>query len=396
MTSLRTLLAMNMEQLLTIGIAVMVAALIFAFLLGFSRGFKRVGKGCLYWLIAGGAFIFLYQMTAEKNFLGGTVPSPFEGFVWGILLIIACIVATLVLFGSISALFRPSDKVELCVDWDEVCEYDPDGMDRPVFKPMTFGKYHKRKVGMFSRLCGGVICMINTAIILATVAMLFLLVADTTSLNEKFAAVLDNSAVQTVLSYAYKYFIDFATVGIIFYMGTKGFKTGFIGATRILFKKLGIIVALVLGFALPFIAHKQDMTFIIGITEKLASIGVLSKLGKFAQIAGNLIAGVLFVSVGCLLVALIDIMLKRLNYNIRGTTVIRFFDGSLAMLIYLALGVFIVLAVWAAIYVFDYLGIFDVREVFREDTFTKECCRVIANFLEEFMDRYLSKFKVTA
>ncbi len=395
MTSLRTLLAMDMAQLPKIGIAVMVAALIFAFLLGFSRGFKKVGKGCLYWLIASGAFIFLYQATAEKNFLGGILSSPFEGFVWGLLLIIACIVATLVLFGALAALFRPSDKVELCVDWDEVCEYDPDDMDRPVFRPMTFGKYHKRKVGMLSRLSGGLVCMVNTAIILLTVAMLFLLVVDTTSLNEKFAAMLENSAVQTIMPYAYKYFVDFATVGIIFYMGIKGFKTGFIGATRILFRKLGIIVALVLGFALPFIAHKQDMTFIIGITEKIASIGVLGKLGKFAQIAGNLITGVLFVIVGCLLVSLIDLMLKRLNYNIRGTTVIRFFDGSLAMFIYLVLGTFIVLAIWSAIYMFNYLGIFDVREVLREQTFTKECCRVVANFLKDFMDTYLSKFKVS-
>ncbi len=390
---LHSLLAV--ENLQTYVLIAVIAVLAFAFLLGLSKGFRRVGKGGFYWVIAAGAFIFLYKLVGENNPLEGMLVgnlASLSGFVWAFLLVVACIVVTLILFGACAALFQPNvqrnGKKRENADGLEVDEEDLEDDKQNVLADNEIYYY---RPGFFGRLFGGIFCVLNLLILVGGLALIALTLVQGTGLSAKLSAIYEIELLKKVLDLTSKYALDFATIGIIFAVACKGFRVGLIGTTFLLVRQLGILVAVVLGIVAPFVAPLSQIGFVQTVANKCA--GLVTSLGSLSAIVGKVMAGGIFALALGLLVWLLSVGLRALLRNVEETVFIRVLDGVLATGLYFVLGLALCVLFWGLLYLLDYLGLFNADVLFNESvSFSKECFRAAEHFLKNFADTYLARF----
>ncbi len=395
MISLQALMAIDMEMVKDLGIIALALILIVAFSIGFSKGVREVGKGGLLWALAGVAFIFLYEFIGKDNPLGNILSGPllsFIEFIWALVLIVVCIVATLVLAMACGAIFRPieDEGAHMSMTIDGL-EYEIEEMQvaHPVLRETTKYVPRLKAPSFWGRLFGGIVCILNVAVITGIVGLSLVILASTSSVGASLASLFEAPVIGTVMTYAKKYIFDVVTVGIVFAVTRKGFRTGFVGTTRILVARLGMMLAIVVGFILPFLQFFQ------GIEVFNNAIGVIaSKLGKIApldEIAAKAILGVAIATVLCLLVAGLNALLRDLTYNIEDTKVIRFLDGAIASVIYVIVGAGLCVLLWGGLYVVDYVGVCDLGSLLAEgESFSNECFKIASKLFSKIADTNLS------
>ncbi len=402
MISLQALLASGIsKQIPTIVLIACGVILALAFIVGIAKGYHNVGKGGLYWAIAGGGFVVAYKFLADKNPLSNILKgslSSLAGCAWGLALAVACVLVALLLRGIFAVLFQPQ------VDWIKRenavkygFEFEVDGIDD---MPEVGGLRGARRVvrgqdqiGIFGRVFGGLFCVINTAVVLAALVGVALLVA--TGFGYRYAViaeVLKVKLVEKIVQYALVYALDFFTVGILFWAAYKGFRTGAIGATRAVIVKLGILAAVVGGFAIPFIKQTESLfVFNLVIDRCLKLFGKLSP--TIREICGRITAGALFMVVGLVVIALLNALLKLLTDGVEDTTVLRTIDGALASIVYVVLGLVLCALLWAVLYIFDYCGLMQIKELFSDKvSLAKECYAGAEKYLKSIADKYLLRF----
>ncbi len=394
MTSLQMFLAVPVKSLPTIVLIACGVILAIAFLMGLSRGAYRAGKGGLYWLIASVAFIFAYKFLGDKNPLKLTGSlSAASPAIWAFVLLVACVLIALIIRGLLAVAFKPSANWLREGEWEDM----EDDMDDYDYFPVRGSQRGAMKVpgkpGFFSRIVGGLIYMVNAAMVLAIIiGMAVLFIYGTKYRYTKLGEVLKIGIVDFALKYATAYLFDVITVGIIFGIVYRGFRMGALNVTRKVILKLGLLVVIVGGFAIPFIKTTANIYLVRQLINRCAYL--FAKMKPVPEMLfAKLTAGAIMAIIGSVIIALINALLRNLTDSIDETPVIRLIDAAIAAVVYLIIGVVVCAAFWGVLYLLDYSGVFRVSDVFVEKTlFARDCFAAAEKFLKGFADKYLLKF----
>lgn len=349
-----------------------VVAVLMAFFMGFAKGFRKVswtGITCALTFALFYTLNFLFgkanvKLNASVVEVLGKFKLTADSALAFILAIFSCI-ATLLLYGLCSGFFRPRkkwvNKTRVEIE-DEELYGDGDGNAKKLIW------INSKRPNFFGRLFGGVICAVNTAVILALTVSAFLFLINATSLvNTSWGNMLDIKIVKYALKYACRFTLDFLTLCIPFFMACLGYKHGLIGSIRSLMVSIGAVVALILSFYLPFSGLDIVEVRFIGklVTRCTNLLGGVPETAR--GIAGKLLAGVMLFGFSSIVLVVINFVLAKSNKAIKGVAPMRVADGVVACVFYFIAGIIICVAVWCVLYVLEYCGLFKVSEVFGED-----------------------------
>ncbi len=422
MSSLQTLLAaFSIRNIPTYVLIVFIALLVVAFVYGYSKGVHKVSKMGLSWAIVGVGFVFVYKYLHAKAPFTWTIgknKTDVTPVLWGFILLVGCVLAVLLLTAVCYYLFRPvknspakksrerrmlleeggitsADVEDGEWDFEEIQEevYDHDD---EIAAEERFERLQRRlgQKGILSRLGGGLCCMLNVAVVLAILASVFVFAIDCTRWgNGRMGAIFEDSIGKFALKYASKYALDFITVGIIFWFAYRGFKVGVVGLTHTLLCRVGMIAIIIFGFAIPFMSGLNDFVVFRVLIERCTAL--FAKMNPTAgNILGKVLAGAAIAAVGAALVWLLSWLLMKLIRNIENTAVLRAVDSTLAVVVYLALGVAVCLLFWGVLYTLDASGVFHISDTFSDNlTLSKECFSTAESFLKKFVEDNILKFK---
>ncbi len=409
MISLQTLLASGWKEKLPL-ICMIAAAvvLLWVFVSGMVKGFSRVGKGGLAWGFASGLFIVLHKF----------VPNPFTkaadggfwknncGVIWGTCLLLVVVLMTLIGWCALGAIFAPQKRRRIVNPYEyesaqgtttaitEGFEYELDDVVDTYYTRRQKTRYEMAREtspGILARLMGGVLAVINLAIVLAGIALVGLLAVDVLNLGGGVSKLVGSSIGDPLEKYITPYVLDIVTVGLMLFVGYQGFYAGTIGFTRSLLMKIGLLLVIVCGFAAPFIKQVADIGFVDTLINRCAKL--YNKVDVVPQsFLGKVTVGAMFVVAGCIVVAILNYLLKLLMDIVESDTILRAIDGALATLIYLALGLAVCAIFWGGLYCLDVTNIFQVEEVISEKSFSFECFGAAKKALADFAQKYLLRF----
>ena len=393
MTALYTVMATGggLKNYLPLIIAGVIGVLLLvAFCIGLVKGVRRVSwTGCV-WLLSGVAFFLLESKLGEK--VNGLLAPKLAAFstdgiansLCSFLLMLACALVVMLVFGLLSLIFRPkikwvkkrSDRYTLDedgVDYDEEYEDYDDYEEYESRKEAVKKGYGTPSV--VGRIFGGLSCMLNIALVLSTALCLVLLIANATALKDGafssvFAYEVGGFAVtEWLLGYAQKYAWDMLLIGILVAFTFKGNKSGFLATLRVLLVNIGSIVAVALSFYLPFSKFTDTYYLgkLVGRCENMFSALFGEKLAMVAPIVGKLFVGLLLAVAVILIMLLLNWLLKKAVEGVQNVKVLRVIDGSISGVLYLTFGVLVCALVWALLYTLGYYNVLNLHEIFMQN-----------------------------
>ncbi len=408
MISLQTLLATNIiHKIPLIAVVAFSVILAIAFIVGMVKGFRKVSWSGFFWLLAGVGFIFAYKYLYSKNPFDGKLSGKigeYESFIWAVGLALGCILVSLVICGVCAAIFRPREVWVRDYGRDKYgFEYEMDGMDDETVGEYPAGKKlilkGNGKPCFFSRLMGGINCVLNVATVLAVITAIFLLLVNCTKLNGgKMGEIFDVKAARIALKYTKAYALDFLTIGMILGIAYGGYKLGFVGSARSVLAALGIVCVIGFAFAIPFINKLSSEIYVVKVLinrcgKLFANLDKTVGDIQLSDLCTKLLAGALMAIVGVLIILLIRFLLGKLEGAIENATVVRVIDGILAMILFLAIGTAVAALFWGVLYLLDYCGIFYVTQTFNEDSsLSIHFFEAAEELLKEIADKYLLKY----
>ena len=371
-----------------------------AFLVGFAKGFRRVAWGGFYWLLASFSYVIVYSMLGGYNILSWMLPPAMASvaeFAWAILLALICMLVSLLVYGILGFLLRPREVLykDKEVEIDELGfvyeeEWEDDGLD---FVEETYIIKNGKKPKLFGRLAGGFMSAVNVAAVLGVILSIFLFVVNGTAFKNGYIGyIFDVPLVQTALTYASAYALDFITIGIVMVVTYRGYKRGFLGTTRKLILFVGVVAILLACFVIPFTQFSY-IYFISRLIERCAAM--YTKLDINMQyLFARITAGVALAIPGIVVIVLLNVLLKKLVGAVQSSTALRVIDGMFAAILYAILGALLVTAFWCLLYILEYCGIFYISDGLNEyATLSKRFFDFAEFFLKNFADAFLLQFK---
>lgn len=383
-------------------IAVIVSAviLVIAFIIGMVQGFRKVSWGGLFWAIVAVGFVFANKYLRDVNplvkWLGGKFDAPLVNFFSTLSIAVACVLLGLIIYGILAAILRPRKK---WVKKDDVVyddygfEYEADE-DVEDYEDKELIKIGYGKPCFFTRLMGGLTCMINTATVLAVIFGFAVLIINATKLyNTDIGVLFQVPAVQSLLKYSLGYLLDAVTIGIIFAIAFSGYEQGFLNSLRALIIYVGGTACVIACLALPFFKIAQTWPvgqFVIRCSALFSGIGNV----VLRNILSRLLCGVLMAAVAFLVFLFLNIGLTKLCELISKGEGSKAIDGCLAVLVYLIIGVAIAVILWALLYTLEYCGLIHASEIFSADAPISNGYYALGEkFIKPFAEKYLLKFQ---
>lgn len=345
--------------------------LIIAFFVGVARGFYRTSRRWIKFAAVLALFFFVFKKYAakiplEKIPFVKTLGANIQGAILAFALFLAAVIAVNIVFGTIDAIVKASaiKKLESGV----LLSRKNDESERKKEQK----KIDKRwKPNAFSRLSGGVACVLNVSFFIAFMLALALFACSyVPSLYENhLASVYSASFIKTILPYLQAYALDSVAILFILSVSYCGYRAGAINGLRAIFMTFGLLAAIGFGFFLPFstwVKTKAFLTPLNVVTGWFETLflnlpeNLVSKAPLFAKLATGLCLTLLFVLVFVILNAII----KAVTRTIRRVGFIRVVDGCICFVITFALAVAAVAAVAAVMLSLDYLDVFKGKFVF--------------------------------
>ena len=377
-------------------IAAIICALILlaAFFIGFAKGVKRVGWE---WMTCLAGFVGFAALDGYLRANSKALKLPMFGKMSAatattFVLAFAFLALVLILYGVCSALFRPREvwvrKDRFLFRRDQKAGRGNGNPKRLVYRNYAPPKF-------FGRLLGGVVCMVNTGVIVALVLSIFLLfIYGTAIVNLNLGGVLKVQISQIVLKYAMRYALDFITLCIPFFLACYGYKRGFVSSLRTIVFNAGSILIIVAAFWLPFspLVGKSNLNFLGKLIDRCAAIlgGVPE---QFRPFVAKLIAGVFLLLFFTVIFLFVNHILVKYEKSLEKASFMKGVDSVVSCVLYFLIGVALCVLLWAGLYALDVCKIFKISEVLGEDAvLSKE----LLNFVKTFMDQFLKPFLKTA
>lgn len=370
---------------LIVGIACGVI-LVIAFLIGMKKGARKVSWSGFVWIFAGVAFFLIDKYLGAKNPLLKWLTN--KGFATGVVafasslsIALVCILFSLGVYGICSLIFRPRVKwvkkeADRYTKDENGVEYDEDYEDYDDYEEYEDRKVPVRKgygtPSVAGRITGGIICAINTAMVLLVVIASLLFLVNSTKLKDgAFSAMYSVPFVRTFLKFATRWAFDLAIIGIIIGVACAGRRKGFVETLRVLIVNVGSIVLVGLCFWVPFSKFAQvggNSFFYTLVSRCTSAITALGASAKVSAIVAKILSGVLLAALAVVAVVLLNLLLRLAVRGIDKVEAIRAIDGVFAALLYLVIGVAVCALIWAIMYVLSYYGIFKAGGLFTGET----------------------------
>ena len=386
---------------------VSVAILVMAFLFGYIKGFRRIGWGGLAWLLTCVVFVIadgILRQTLISPFTNMGFSTDMAAFLAALVVAVVCIVIVLALHGIMTLCLRPkvkwmdaledddNDLAEFGLEYeDEYDAYDVyEGFER---RGKTMYRSGYENPSLVNRIFGG-LASAAKALMILFIALSFAVffVGATKVSTGPLGIILKAENVQTVWNFATRYALEFLSIGLVIVFGVKGYTKGLLSSLRSLIVIGGAIAAAVFSFLLPFTQlslAEEGIFYFLGrlVTRCVNLFGGAENMMAF--VVGRILAGVCLLVFFTVILILINIILKKCCRMVQGTKPVRVLDGSLACLIFLAIGVVLVIAIWCILYTVDYCGIFHTTEIFTKDA---ALANGLYKFGESMMKPYIDKF----
>ncbi len=359
-------------QWIAIGAAALIVLI--AFFVGFAKGFTRLGWGALIWAGACALFGLLESKFHNDNpilKIGGIakLDPGVQSFASTLSIAVVAVLAALVVFALLALLCRPKKRKKAVLryyreDDDEEIEDEDDEEEE------TRGE-RTRAEGRpcaFNRILGGLAAVVNTAVVLAAIACLALVVLDVTPLRGgSLKSLFESGVVAKSWGYIHVHTLDFLLLAIVTAMGYGGYRMGIIRGFRSVFLTVAYIAAVGGAFALPFLKWAADKEWLSFIGKLSGYFGGL--IGKalpegVAVVLGKVACGFVLCIGFCIVVAVIGLLLKLLAKAVAKVPVLRVIDGALSTLFMIALGVLVCALIAALLYLLEYYGFFQSSSLF--------------------------------
>ncbi|MBR2023634.1 MAG: hypothetical protein IJ996_03860 [Clostridia bacterium] len=398
-----------------IGVLVFCAlALVIALCVGAKKGVRRVSWLGVTWLFTGLLFCLLHK------FIGGWLAgilSPLtqkipladsvKAFAPSLVLASACLLIGMLVHGIMALVLRPKRKyvrkeADVFTKDDDWVEYDDEAEDYDDYEKYASRKLVQKsgyaKPSLMGRVFGSLTCMINCAMVLATVILFTLFVLQATPFRDTtFASLFSIGAVNAVVAFTKNYALDFLMLGIAISFLLKGRKNGFIETIRAIVIYLGGIALVVFCFYIPFskLCHAPSeggiwlFHKIVGATV----YAVQGMAGKYAPIVGGIFAGLGMSIVAILAMVLLNLVFKGLIYVKDSWKPFRVIDGVFAVLLYFVIALAVCLLFWAVFTLFTHFGL--LHTVFFTEKTTLaggffEICQTYFEPLIQMAEQYLA------
>ena len=380
--------------------------LLFAFIAGFRKGFRRVCWGGMFWLIAAFAFVVIDRKFAEdlplKDIYSDILKAEYVGFASSMTIALAVIVVTLIVQLLFNAFLRPRIKYvkrKTRISYDGYgFEYEEDGdnFDDEYYADDFYGKKPKKigygKPRFFTRVMGGLACMVNTAMVLAIlVSIAMFTVSATKFMRGTMGEIFQENWMQKALDYARAYVLDFITIGIIFGLAFFGYKKGFAATMRAVIIPVGGFAAFAACCILPFMKVSEgDWHFLTSFVNRCIQV---FKGTEYSRLLGRTLAAALMALLSIVVWILLAKAFTKFVKWVKSVKLLRVIDGILACILFFAIGVVICTAIWSVLYAFEYCGLFYASEIFSEDaSLANGFYKVVQPFMDEICDKYLLRF----
>ncbi len=377
--------------------------IVIAFIIGFTSGGARVRWSGFAWLVSALGFVFadkylheknpVYKMLSARGFHAQVV-----AFASSFTIALACILAVLLLYGLFTLILRRKRKVavraiqeknafEKAIKYGSYEGFDIDEDDEKSVRVKPTG---------IGRVLGGIICAVNTAMLIATLVCTTLLIVNATSLkNGAMSAIYTVPIIPKLLPYAEKYALDFAMIGVIFLVAVSGAKKGFTETVRVFLIRLGGIAAIALCFYLPFSRFASSNSFLRVIVGRL--VGLAAKVGwsvKVYTICGKIAAALVLCVIAIAVLLLINALLKTLTKEVFQDGLLGVIDKMLAGVAFLMLGALLCAVIWGALYAFSHYGVFQMGGLTRgTSTLSSGFFETFDYYLKPWLERFTAKIK---
>lgn len=367
--------------------AVCAAILLIAFFVGFAKGFKRVAWEWVACLIGFVGYVLLDGLLTKKNLIinlptiGGLSGKALTSFI----IAFFCLAVSSALYGICSALFRPR---EVWVKKDRFLfrREQKAGIGDGNPRRLVYKNYAPPNI--LGRLFGAIVCVLNTAVIMALVLSAFLFLINATELSSmKLGLILQVNISQKALEYATQYVLGFITLCIPFFLACYGFKRGFITSLRTVVMNAGSALTVGVAFWLPFspFVGKSHLNFLGKLIGRCTAIlaNIPEKLKPFVA---KILAGLLLLVVLLLILFFIVYLLKKYEKMLEKVKFMKYIDSLTSCIIYFLIGIGVCIAVWSLLYTLDLYQIFKISEVINEDSIL---AKDFFAFAKSFMDPFL-------
>lgn len=392
--------------------------LLIAFCIGFAKGARKVSWGGLVWVGACLLFGFVCRDYGEGlvSSINITMKDA-QGVVYDLsaivyfALAIASVLAVLLIYGLFSLIFRgkmhrrvrrpranngPKDLYGNEYEDDDDFEWEEDDSYAAAVARESAGP------SILGRFLGGVFCILNVATVIVAVLLIAVIIIDTTALKETLAMLYEipfgengEMLMPMLTGIAMRNGMDLLMIGIMIAVASKGRKKGLLEALRALFMNVGNVVVVVLCLYLPFSAFvagpevdpTNPLYLVVEYFVKLTVTAMGPEMQMVSPAIGQLFAGAVMAVVASIVMIIINVVWRKLNFTLRKVGFLRGLDGSVSCVVYLLIGAVVCVGVWALIVGLEVFEVMDGAVLYSENapisSALHNLCRVIVRpFLE--------------
>lgn len=354
------------------------AALI-ALVVGAVKGYTGIKPNALAWSLACGLFVVLIMELKDSGVLTSlpmfeTMDPNITDFI--VTMVVLCMTAFLLagVFGIIAVSWKSSFK--RAVKKAEARKY-AEAMGEE-FEIDENAEYHplpidgKKKPRIINRTFGALTAAVNAVAVTAAILAIVLVVLYVTPLNEMYLSNLyTTEPMAWIWNVVHTYTLDFLAISFVMYMIRKGWDVGFLEGLRLLIVFVGFIAAVVGPFVLMFTAVTAEGEPLVFLGQGAAWLGNwLSSLtggqltAQLGLLIGKIIIAIGLLIVACLLMAVINWLLKKLVDAVDDVKIFSAIEKSLATVLFFVFGLAIVALVVGVGYTLGHYGVFDCSQLF--------------------------------
>lgn len=355
-----------------LGVAALI--LLIVFIVGCKKGFSNMSLRPVSWMFGCGLFIVLDYFLHDKCFITDIVaienPS-MASFASSMTWLVIALLARWIVFGLIYRFMKWSKNAKLKkAERNDVKEKEtgeeilPD--ENKKYKALPING--KIKPGPLNRLFGGIFMMLNTAVVLATVLSLAMVILSVTPLYGKLE-MLYTGDMEAIWTYVRIYALDVAMLAIFCAIIIKGYKEGLLNGVRTLGITLAKIAVVVFGLALPFLpmaAEGGALGFLSVGATSLAELIPLPEMipVNIVAIVIKVVFGIVIAVVGFFLVKLIGWLLGKLLDFVDRVQALWMIDGIIGAIVYAAIAFVVVVVIAIVLYTLEHYNVFMASELF--------------------------------
>ena len=404
---------------LPIAITVVCAlVLIVAFIIGYRIGFRKIRWGGFFCLFAGALFVGMHKLlnaTGVKSYFLTRYEDRAVHLVLALVTGAVCVLITMLAYGLCSALFRPrknkksilknlqpSNPFKLFGEDDGLFNaylgtvnekendnlFTPYGTEAPK-KP----KKKPKKIDTLVRVGGGLMCMVNTAMVLAALLAVFVFVIHGTQMRIwTVGHIFDTVFAQHVRNFLLAYALDFATLGCVVGIACLGWKFGMMNSLRVFILTVGIVVTAIVCIGFPFTRFATDWTVTNVIFVRCRNLTTVFTV-NYNGLTARLLMSFLLTHFGVGIMVLLFIGVNKLYHVVGDYKLTALADRCVACFVYLLTGMVICSAVWVLLYALDYYNFIHVSELFEAranlaNGLFAGCDRFVKPLLDRIIDRF--------